>query len=85
MCLAIPGLVLSRGDDCPGGASHRLELVGHVRFGDVTRQVNLAYVPEVRVGDYVIVHSGFAIGKLSEAEAARVFAALRDAEASQTE
>jgi hydrogenase expression/formation protein HypC len=47
-----------------------------VDFGGVTRLVNLAYVPEVVVGDTVLVHVGFAISRLNEAEAARTYALL---------
>jgi hydrogenase expression/formation protein HypC len=62
MCLAIPGQVLSIEDDTLRTAS--------VSFGGVTKSVSLALVPEAGVGDYVIVHVGFAISKLDE-EAAR--------------
>jgi hydrogenase expression/formation protein HypC len=48
-----------------------------VSFGGVTREVNLAYVPEARIGDYVIVHVGFAISVLDEREALKVFEYLR--------
>jgi hydrogenase expression/formation protein HypC len=72
MCLAIPGLVLSiSGDDI-------VKRVGQVKFGGITKEVNLAYVPEAKVGDYVIVHVGFAISTLNEAEANRVFEYLRE-------
>jgi hydrogenase expression/formation protein HypC len=70
MCLAIPGKILAvTGDDL-------LLRTGRVSFGGAVKEVNLAYVPEARVGDYVIVHVGFAISLLDEAEAARVWAAL---------
>ncbi len=46
---------------------------GKVSFGGVVKDVNLAYVPEAGVGDYVIVHVGFAISKLDEEEAQQVF------------
>jgi hydrogenase expression/formation protein HypC len=64
MCLGIPGRVTGiRTDDGP--------LTGVVDFGGVRRDVCLAYVPETQVGDYVIVHVGFAISRLDEAEALR--------------
>jgi hydrogenase expression/formation protein HypC len=44
-----------------------------VSFGGIVKEVSLAYVPEVQVGDYVIVHVGFALSKVDEDEAARVF------------
>jgi hydrogenase expression/formation protein HypC len=72
MCLAIPGLVLSISGDEP------IKRVGQVKFGGITKEVSLAYVPEAKVGDYVIVHVGFAISTLDQAEANRVFEYLRE-------
>jgi hydrogenase expression/formation protein HypC len=63
MCLAVPGQVLSIVGDDP------LFRKGKVSFGGVTREVSLAYVPEVQVGDYVIVHVGFALSKVDEVAA----------------
>ncbi|BFM41344.1 HypC/HybG/HupF family hydrogenase formation chaperone [Synechocystis sp. LKSZ1] len=63
MCLAVPGQVLSIIGDDP------LFRTGKVSFGGVMREVSLAYVPEVQVGDYVIVHVGFALSKVDEAAA----------------
>lgn len=62
MCLALPGLVESIHDD-------RGTRMGRVNFGGVVKEVCLAYVPEVAVGDWAIVHVGFAIAKLDEASA----------------
>ena len=71
MCLAIPGKILAvEGED-------DLLRMGKVSFGGVTKEVNLAYVPEADVGDYVIVHVGFAISKVDEAEAQQVFDYLK--------
>jgi hydrogenase expression/formation protein HypC len=53
---------------------------GKVDFGGVLREVSLAYVPEVQVGDYVIVHVGFALSRVDEAEAQQVFEYLREME-----
>jgi len=72
MCLAIPGKVTSISGDDP------LMRSGKVDFGGVLREVNLAYVPEVKVGDYVIVHVGFALSRVDEAEANQVFEYLRE-------
>ena len=72
MCLAIPGKILAISGNEP------LERVGRVSFGGIIKEVNLAYVPEARVGEYVIVHVGFAINTLDEVEAARVFEYLRE-------
>jgi hydrogenase expression/formation protein HypC len=71
MCLAIPGQVLSMTGDEP------LARMGKVSFGGVIKEVSLAYVPEVAVGDYVIVHVGFAISRLDEQEARQVFEYLK--------
>ena len=72
MCLAIPGLLLSMSGDDP------IMRVGQVKFGGIIKEVSLAYAPEAKVGDYVIVHVGFAISTLNEAEANRVFEYLRE-------
>ncbi|MGQ4647838.1 HypC/HybG/HupF family hydrogenase formation chaperone [Lyngbya aestuarii] len=72
MCLAVPGKVISiAGDDDP------LMRSGRVSFGGVIKEVSLAYVPEVQIGDYVIVHVGFALNKLDEEEAERTLADLQ--------
>lgn len=63
MCLAVPGRVLNIEDDMLRTAT--------VSFGGVTKSVSLALVPEAGVGDYVIVHVGFAISKLDEEAAQR--------------
>ncbi len=62
MCLAIPGRIVQIDD------SGFLPMA-KVDFGGILREVCLAYVPEAQVGDYVIVHTGFAISRLDEAEA----------------
>jgi hydrogenase expression/formation protein HypC len=72
MCLGIPGRILDTRDD-------RGLLMGTVDFGGVRREVCLAYVAdEVVTGDYVVVHVGFAITRVDEAEARRTFEALRE-------
>jgi hydrogenase expression/formation protein HypC len=70
MCLAVPGKVL---DIEPNEIGMTM---GKVSFGGIAKEVCLAYVPEAQVGDYVIVHAGFAISKLDEAEAMEVFELL---------
>ncbi len=73
MCLGIPGRITSV--RVPDGA---VELrTGTVDFDGVRREVCLAYTPEANVGDYVIVHVGFAISQVDEAEAERTLAVLR--------
>lgn len=72
MCLGIPGKVVEMRDD--GGLP-----MGVVDFGGVRRSVCLAYVSdEAGIGDYVIVHVGFAISKVDESEAHRTFEVLRE-------
>ncbi len=72
MCLGIPGRITERHDDT--GLA-----MGTVDFGGVRREVCLAYVAdEVGVGDYVIVHVGFALSKVDEEEARRTYEVLRE-------
>jgi len=72
MCLAIPGQIV--GAEVIDG-----NRVGRVRFGGITRQVFLDFVPEAQPGDYVIVHVGFAISKVDEAEAKKTYEYLAEA------
>jgi hydrogenase expression/formation protein HypC len=69
MCLAVPGRVVEvyQQDDLA---------MGKVEFGGILKEVCLAYTPEVQVGDYVIVHVGFAISRVDEAEAREIFTYL---------
>jgi hydrogenase expression/formation protein HypC len=67
MCLAIPGLILSTAGDDP------LMRTARVDFGGVVKEINLAYTPEARIGDYVLVHVGFALTVIDAAEAEKVF------------
>jgi hydrogenase expression/formation protein HypC len=71
MCLAIPGKVLSITGDDP------LVRMGKIYFGGIVKEASLAYVPEVLVGEYVIVHAGFALCKVDEEEAQKVFGYLK--------
>ena len=71
MCLAVPGKIVSVSRNEVGGAEESLSRTGRVSFGGVVKEVSLAYVPEAEVGDYVIVHVGFAISVVDEEEAAR--------------
>jgi len=72
MCLGVPGKVTAI-EPNPLGMT-----MGKVDFAGVTKSVCLAYVPEIQVGDYVVVHVGFAISKVDEQEAAKVFEYLRE-------
>jgi len=71
MCLAIPGKIISveQGDD--------LLHCGKVSFGGIIKDVQLCFVPDAEMGDYVIVHAGFAIGKLDQEEAQRSIETLQ--------
>lgn len=71
MCLAVPGKILNITGDDP------LVRSGKVSFGGITKEVSLAYVPEAKLGDYVIVHVGFALSIVDENEANQVFEYLR--------
>jgi len=66
MCLAIPGKVLQI-DECQGWRS------GKVQFAGIVRQVQLNFVPEAQVGDFVLVHVGFAISIVDAEEAERTY------------
>ena len=68
MCLAVPGKIISIVGEDP------LLKAGKVSFGGVVKEVSLAYVPEAKVGDYVIVHVGFALSILDEHEAKQTLA-----------
>jgi hydrogenase expression/formation protein HypC len=72
MCLGVPGRIVSIDEDAPGMT------MGKVSFGGITKDVCLACVPEARVGQYVVVHAGFAITLIDEAEAARTLEFLRE-------
>lgn len=63
MCLGIPGKIVSVLEE--DALSH----LAKVNFGGVTKEISLAFVPEAQCGDYVIVHAGFALSVLNEAEA----------------
>jgi len=69
MCLAIPGKILS------STVVNGIRL-GRVQFGGITRETCLDFVPEASVGDYVIVHVGFAISRVDREEAERSYELL---------
>lgn len=73
MCLAVPGKITQI-------TGEGLERMGQVSFGGVLKEVSLAYVPQAAVGDYVLVHVGFALNIIDEDEAQRVFEALDELE-----
>jgi hydrogenase expression/formation protein HypC len=67
MCLAVPGRIIDVGDD-------RGTRMATVDFGGVRKEICLAYLPDVGIGDHVIVHVGFAISKIDEASALETLA-----------
>ena len=71
MCLAIPGKIL---EIQPLNGSR----TARVQFGGIVRQVSLDFVPEAAVGDYVMVHVGFAISRVDQDEAGRTYKLLQD-------
>jgi hydrogenase expression/formation protein HypC len=75
MCLAVPGKIVSIEE------ADAVFRSGRVEFGGVIKTANLAYVPEAKVGDYVVVHVGFALSIVDEAEAMQVFEYLKQIDA----
>ncbi|MCG3210237.1 MAG: Hydrogenase maturation factor HybG [Anaerolineae bacterium] len=71
MCLGVPGKIVEIQEN-PLGMT-----MGKVNFSGITKEVCLAYVPEAQVGDYVVVHVGFAISIIDEKEAMEVFDYLK--------
>ncbi len=71
MCLGVPGKIVEMYEQ--GGL-----LMGKIDFGGVAREVCLAYVPEAKIGDYAVVHVGFALNLLDEAEAQETLALLKE-------
>lgn len=73
MCLAVPGEIVSIAGDDP------LLRVAQVRFGGVRREASLAFLPDARPGDHVLVHAGVAIARLDPARAALIETTLAEA------
>jgi hydrogenase expression/formation protein HypC len=71
MCLGIPGKIVSVAD------ADGLRM-GKIQFGGIVREACLEYVPEAAMGDYVIVHAGFAISQVDAEEAARTYQLLEE-------
>jgi len=72
MCLGVPGKIIEVNENSTGMT------MGRVSFGGIVKEVCLAYTPEAAVGDYVVVHVGFAISQIDEAEAQKVFEFLQE-------
>ena len=71
MCLGVPGKVVKIYE--VGGLK-----MGKVDFGGVTREACLAYVPEIAVGEYTVIHVGFAISQISEEEAKQTLETIQE-------
>ena len=71
MCLAIPGKIIST-------SGEGIARSARVDFGGIVREVNLCYLPEAEIDNYVIVHVGFAISIVDQEEAERVFSYLKE-------
>ena len=78
MCLAIPGKILEISNENGVRA-------GRVQFGGITRDACLDLVPEAQVGDYVLVHVGFAISRVDAEEAERTYKILQEMELLEAE
>jgi len=74
VCLAIPGRLIEVSEDAHGVR------MGKANFGGIVKQICLEYTPEANAGDYVLVHVGFALGKVDEDEAARTYKLLEEME-----
>lgn len=71
MCLGVPGKILKIEKKSDS------EIIGKVEFGGVIKEVSLAYVPEAKINDYVVVHVGFALSIIDEEEAREIFECVR--------
>ena len=78
MCLAVPGKIIELDENDP-------MRMGKVDFGGIMREASLAYVPEAELGDYVIVHAGFAISQLDEEDAHETLRLLEEISAIEQE
>ncbi|CAG0978985.1 Hydrogenase maturation factor HybG [Anaerolineae bacterium] len=78
MCLGVPGKIVDIYE--VGGLK-----MGRVDFGGVTKEACLEYIPDIQVGEYTVIHVGFAISRLSEEDAQETLALLREAGAFEEE
>ena len=72
MCLAVPGKIMMIFGDEP------LSRMGKIDFSGISKEISLAYLPEAKIDDYVIVHAGFAISKLDEESALQTLEDMRN-------
>ena len=73
MCLGVPGEIMELREN-----NENEPLIGKVRFGTILKEICLAYVPEAKLGTWVVVHAGFAISILDEEEARLTLALLEE-------
>jgi hydrogenase expression/formation protein HypC len=78
MCLSVPGQVLEITEE--NGFK-----MGRLSFSGITKRICLEYVPDIQVGEYALVHVGFAISKIDEKEAAKTLKLLRELKQMQDE
>ena len=81
MCLAVPARILRLSEDGSGSGGTGVDGFADVELEGVVKQVSLALVEDVAVGDYVIVHVGFALSRLDPVEAKRTLALIAEARA----
>ncbi len=74
MCLGVPGKVIAIQANANG------MMMGKVEFGGVVKEICLAYLPDVKIGEYVIAHAGFALNIVDDAQAQEIFATLKKIE-----
>lgn len=74
MCLAVPGKIVGI------SSADALERQGTIDFGGITKEVSLAFVPEAKLDDYVLVHAGFALNIIDQGEAEKTLALLKEFE-----
>jgi hydrogenase expression/formation protein HypC len=84
MCLAVPGKVISIEENSERNGNSSLWCTGKVSFGGIIKEVSLAYIPDVKIGDYVIVHVGFALSIVDPEEAEQTLTYLNQLEVDQS-
>jgi len=72
MCLAVPGKIIKIFEDDP------LSRMGQIDFSGISKEISLAYLPEAKLDDYVIVHAGFAISLIDEEDARKSLSAFQE-------
>ncbi|MCC6124417.1 MAG: HypC/HybG/HupF family hydrogenase formation chaperone [Pirellulales bacterium] len=73
MCLGIPGKLIEVHQESPEALP-----MGKVDFGGIRKEVCLAYTPEAQIGDYLLIHVGFALSRIDEREAQEIFSYLEE-------